>query len=154
MALKCFLFVSLLLVIGSTAPLSAEAQIIGNLLGLLRIQGLVPCTNATTNATVAVNGTAIPPFPNAVVQLQCGSSVIASATTILTGRFSIVLNDRLDPQIMASIIPNCSLVVKTPLSNCNATLPATGTLTSRLQVVTNTTTEVTIIPLVFLFTLA
>lgn len=60
MALKSFLFVSIMLAT-VTAPI-AEAQfgLIGGILGLIRIQGTVFCT---ANGNMGVNGTATPAFP-------------------------------------------------------------------------------------------
>lgn len=61
MALKSFLFVSIMLAT-ETAPI-AEAQfgLIGGILGLIRIQGTVFCT---ANGNMGVNGTATPAFPS------------------------------------------------------------------------------------------
>ncbi|KAL5713105.1 hypothetical protein ACHQM5_015213 [Ranunculus cassubicifolius] len=141
MVFKLFLFVSLLLVIGLTAPLAAEAQLIRNILNVIRINGTVFCTNGT----IAVNGTAVTPvFPGAVVQLQCGSgNVVASATTNLSGVFSIIPSPI--RVILSSILQNCRLVVTTPLSACNASLftGGGGLLTSALQRVGDTVSGIT-----------
>ena len=61
MALKSFLFVSIMLAT-VTAPI-AEAQfgLIGGILGLIRIQGTVFCT---ANDNMGVNGTATTAFPS------------------------------------------------------------------------------------------
>ncbi|KAF9622111.1 hypothetical protein IFM89_029395 [Coptis chinensis] len=142
MVLKYLLFVSLL-VVGSAAPLAkpqletaplAKAQLDTISFGaLIVIQGTLLCS---TNGTTCVNGTATP-FPNALVQLQCGiGTAIASATTTPFGSFSIFLNGN---QItVATLLSNCRLLVTTPLSTCNSALPAGGTLASRLTFVGET----------------
>ncbi|KAL2470366.1 Pollen Ole e 1 allergen and extensin family protein [Abeliophyllum distichum] len=117
------------------APAIAEAQqgLLGDLLGLISINGTVFCT---VNGNIGVNGTATPVFPNAKVQLQCGAgNVVASATTNGSGQFSIALNPLLD--LLSTLLSNCNLVVKTPLSICNANLPSVG-LTSSLKFVRTT----------------
>ncbi|ESR32784.1 hypothetical protein CICLE_v10006409mg, partial [Citrus x clementina] len=121
-ALKSFLFVSIMLAT-VTAPI-AEAQfgLIGGILGLIRIQGTVFCT---ANGNMGVNGTATPAFPNALVQLQWNGKVVSSATTNASEIFSIVL----DP---------LQLLVNTPLASCNAKPPAAGGLVSSLQFNANT----------------
>ncbi|KAI8566051.1 hypothetical protein RHMOL_Rhmol02G0009300 [Rhododendron molle] len=125
------LFVSLMVVAMAAAPM-AEAQLglISGLLGLIKIDGLVRCSvNAST--------TTAPAFPNALVQLQCGSgNVVSSATTNGSGLFSIVL----DPLqfLLSTLLTGCNLVVKTPLSTCDSTLPGVGGLISSLQLIGNT----------------
>lgn len=135
-----------------------EAQLgsIGSLLSLTRIQGTVFCT---ANGNIGTNGTATPAFPSklfsnqlshvqigklfiyvyilhadAAVQLQCGNgNVVSTATTNSAGVFSILL----DPLqlLLSSLTSNCSVVVNTPLSSCNATLPSVGNLVSALNLV-------------------
>ncbi|KAF4355661.1 hypothetical protein F8388_013078 [Cannabis sativa] len=113
-----------------SASMVAEAQllngIVGPLLGLIRVQGTIFCT-----ANGRVNGTSTPVFSNAVVQLQCNGNVVSSTTTNNGGLFSIVL----DPVqfLLSSLQSECKLVVNTPLSSCNATLPSVGALISSLQ---------------------
>ncbi|KAK6254485.1 hypothetical protein QQP08_014032 [Theobroma cacao] len=132
MALKTLMYVCLLVAAMALAAPMAEAQLgglISGLLGLIRIQGTVFCT---MDGNMGVNGTATPVFPNALVQLQCGAgNVVSSATTNGSGVFSILL----DPLqfLLPSLLNNCNLAVKTPLSNCNATLPSVGGLISSLQ---------------------
>lgn len=72
---------------------------------------------------------------DALVQLQCNGNVVSSATTNASG-VSIVL----DPlqYVLSSLLTNCSLVVSTPLANCNAKLPAAGGLIVSLQFIGNT----------------
>ncbi|XWS08583.1 hypothetical protein CRYUN_Cryun40dG0014700 [Craigia yunnanensis] len=117
------------------APM-AEPQLgglISGLLGLIKIQGTLFCT---VDGNMGVNGTATPVFPNALVQLQCGGNVVSSSTTNGSGIFSILL----DPLqfLLPSLLNNCNLAVRTPLSNCNATLPSVGGLFSSLKVLGNT----------------
>ncbi|XP_022761222.1 phylloplanin-like [Durio zibethinus] len=136
MALKTLVFVCFLVAAMALVVPMAEAQfggLIGNLLGLIRVTGTVFCT---ADGNMGENGTATPVFPNALVQLQCGGNVVFSATTNGSGIFSILL----DPLqfLLPSLLNNCNLAVKTPLSNCNATLPSVGGLFSSLQVLGNT----------------
>ncbi|KAL5996171.1 hypothetical protein ACLOJK_026245 [Asimina triloba] len=126
MALKSLFLISLLLVGFAVAPTIAQLGGLGNLLGgLIDIRGVLFCT-ANGNA----NDTSTPVFPNAVVELQCGNTVVSSTTTNGAGTFTFLL----DPltTLLPSLLNNCMLVVKTPLSACNAALPA-GILQSPLQ---------------------
>ncbi|XVE82162.1 hypothetical protein DITRI_Ditri15bG0124600 [Diplodiscus trichospermus] len=136
MALKTLIFVCFLVAAMALVAPMAEAQLgglISGLLGLIKIQGTLFCT---VDGSMGVNGTATPVFPNALVQLQCGGNVVSSSTTNASGVFSILL----DPLqfLLPSLLDNCNLAVKTPLSNCNATLPSVGGLFSSLQVLGNT----------------
>ncbi|KAK2645689.1 hypothetical protein Ddye_020884 [Dipteronia dyeriana] len=132
--LKSLLFVSLFIALMVTPIAEAQLGLVSGLLGLIRIQGTLFCTS---NGNIGVNGTSTPVFPNALVQLQCGAgNVVSSATTNGSGVFSIVL----DPLqvILSSLLANCNLVVNTPLSSCNSTLPSVGVLQSSLQFIGNT----------------
>ncbi|KAK3005355.1 hypothetical protein RJ639_015872 [Escallonia herrerae] len=111
------------------AASTAEAQ----QLGLISIQGTVFCA---LNGSIGVSGTSTPVFPNALVQLGCGGPVVANAATNRSGFFSIVLNP--SPFPLSNVLSRCNLVVNTPLSTCNATLPAVGRLLSPLQLVGST----------------
>ncbi|KAK3005356.1 hypothetical protein RJ639_015873 [Escallonia herrerae] len=73
---------------------------------------------------------------DALVQLGCGGPVVANAATNRSGFFSIVLNP--SPFPLSNVLSRCNLVVNTPLSTCNATLPAVGRLLSPLQLVGST----------------
>ncbi|XP_016456306.1 phylloplanin-like [Nicotiana tabacum] len=98
----------------------------------IRIGGVVFCS-VNSNLDV-INGLTTQVFPNASVQLQCGAgNVISSTTTNGSGVFSLVL----DPLIntLPLLLSNCSLVVLTPLSTCNASLTSVGILQSSLQIV-------------------
>ncbi|XP_022973793.1 phylloplanin-like [Cucurbita maxima] len=131
MGLKSVLFV-LVMAAAMGAPLMvAEAQLgsIGSLLSLTRIQGTVFCT---ADGNIGANGTATPIFPNAAVQLQCGNgNVVSTATTNSAGMFLILLNPL--QFLLSSLTSNCSVLVNTPLSSCNATLPSVGNLVSGLN---------------------
>ncbi|CAK9318512.1 unnamed protein product [Citrullus colocynthis] len=128
--LKSVLFV-LVMIIGVGAPLMVEAQlgIVGNLLSLIKIQGTVFCT---ANGNIGINATATPIFPNASVQLRCGNgNIVSTTTTNNMGTFSILLNP--SEFLVSLIAERCNIVVTTPLSNCNATLPSIGGLLSRMD---------------------
>ncbi|KAM4128912.1 hypothetical protein ACJW30_02G204500 [Castanea mollissima] len=73
---------------------------------------------------------------NAQVQLQCGAgNVVATTTTNATGVFSFSL-DAIRLSLSATLgLSACDLVVITPLSTCNSTLPALGVLESDIQFV-------------------
>ncbi|KAE8708798.1 Late embryoproteinsis abundant protein Lea5-D [Hibiscus syriacus] len=136
MAMKTLVFVCVLVAAMALGAPMAEAQLgglISGLLGLIKIQGTLFCS---FDGNMGANGTATPVFPNALVQLQCGGSVVSSSTTNGNGIFSILL----DPMqfLVPSLLNNCNLAVKTPLSNCNASLPSVGALFSNLQLVGNT----------------
>ncbi|XP_010921657.1 phylloplanin [Elaeis guineensis] len=122
MALRTFLFAVVLLA-GLCAPV-AQAQ-----LGRILISGIVPCSNSTKTSTATT-----PVFPNALVQLQCGGSVVSSATTDDNGVFTMVLN--LVTTLLSTLLSGCKLVVGTPLSTCDASLPSDGFLQSALQFIT------------------
>ncbi|KAL3505713.1 hypothetical protein ACH5RR_031095 [Cinchona calisaya] len=138
MAFRSILLVSLM-VVGIMAIPIAEAQLglgglIGGLLGSINVKGVVFCT---LDGNIGINGTSTPIFPNALVQLQCGNgNVVTTTTTNSAGIFSFAL----DPlqNILSSLITSCGVVVKTPLSTCNVSLPSIGGLQSPLQYVGNT----------------
>ncbi|KAG8369927.1 hypothetical protein BUALT_Bualt14G0064200 [Buddleja alternifolia] len=138
MALKSLVLFTLLVV--AIAMPMAQAQLgglLGPLLGLLRIQGILYCT---PNGNVGVNGTATPINCNfcadALVQLQCGGTVVSTATTNGSGLFSILL----DPLnfVLSTLLSGCRLAVSTPLASCNANLPSIGGLVSNLQFIGST----------------
>ncbi|EEF45555.1 phylloplanin [Ricinus communis] len=150
MALKSFLLVFFLVAVMAATITEAQLGIVGGLLGLIRIQGTVFCT---ANGNMGANGTATPVFPNAQVQLMCGSQMISTATTNRFGIFSIVL----DPlqYVVSSVLSGCFLKVGTPLSNCDSSLPTGGLLQSPLELVGSTIVGIlrviNIIPTGFLF---
>ncbi|GAA0147173.1 hypothetical protein LIER_06939 [Lithospermum erythrorhizon] len=96
------------------------------LLGLINIIGNISCS--LDGSSSVVNGVATPPFPNALVQLQCGGNVVSSARTNAEGMFSILL----DPVLIAlsKLLSACNTVMPTPLSTCNPKLPSDGRLVS------------------------
>ncbi|CDO98850.1 unnamed protein product [Coffea canephora] len=128
MATRSILFISLAVAI-MAIPI-AEAQLgglISGLLGSINVKGIVFCTLD------------VPPSfrVNALVQLQCGNGdVVSTTTTNSAGVFGFVL----DPlqMLLSSLITNCSVVVKTPLSTCNVNLPSVGGLQSPLKYVGDT----------------
>ncbi|KAH6774783.1 hypothetical protein C2S51_013187 [Perilla frutescens var. frutescens] len=73
----------------------------------------------------------------ATVQVSCSADVIANApvnaTSNANGVYLVVLIPRPNATV-DSIVSNCRLLVLTPLSTCNATLPLAG-LVSNLQFV-------------------
>ncbi|PIA62827.1 hypothetical protein AQUCO_00200680v1 [Aquilegia coerulea] len=148
MVMKSLLFV-LVLIVGFAALL-AEAQLLGGILALTQIRGTLFCS---VNGSIGSNSTTTPVFPNALVQLQCGTgNVVASATTNTAGVFSILL----DPLrfVLSSLLTNCNLVVKTPLATCNSSLPTNGILISALQFFGRTVDGIiNIIPVEFIFLL-
>ncbi|KAK2645703.1 hypothetical protein Ddye_020898 [Dipteronia dyeriana] len=125
--LKSLLFVSLFIALVA-API-AEATVLFPI-RLLQINGAVFCTPTGNN--IGVNGTLSPPFPNATVRLQCGpGNVVANAITNPLGVFSTIVLFPLNLNL-SSLLNICTLVVVTPLSNCNSTLPPVG-LVSPIQ---------------------
>ncbi|KAI3756601.1 hypothetical protein L1987_56423 [Smallanthus sonchifolius] len=113
---------------------------------LLNISGVLFCS---VNGSVVNGTTPTPPFPNATVQLSCDGTVLASTTTNQSGAFTISVNPAQVLTIVSS--SSCMLVVPTPLSTCNATLPSTGSLQSLLQIVRDVITGIvtSIVPLGF-----
>ncbi|KAL8237969.1 hypothetical protein R6Q59_019050 [Mikania micrantha] len=109
----------------------AKAEIIDD---VISINGTVPCS---LNATDALHVT--PPFPNALVEVQCGRLMCVRAIDItnLKGKLSMLMS----PTLMSvlSLVTSCKAVVVTPLSTCNPTLPyVTGALHAPLHFVGNT----------------
>ncbi|KAF1002513.1 phylloplanin-like [Apium graveolens] len=133
MARKFTVAVMVLLSVILMAPSAVEAQdgILSGILGggLFNIGGTVFCT---LNGGMGVNGTNTPVFANALVQLKCGAgNIIGAATTNANGVFTILLNPL--QFVLSSLLSDCKLVVPTPLSTCNSSLPAIGGLVSLLQ---------------------
>ncbi|KAG6593974.1 hypothetical protein SDJN03_13450, partial [Cucurbita argyrosperma subsp. sororia] len=111
-----------------------DFDLIRTLLGLTHIQGTLYCT---LNGNM-IYGLLTPTFPNAAVEMHCGAggTVISSVKSDATGRFSMLLDA---PQLLLSfLLNNCSLVVTTPLVNCNGAMPSFGALASPLQLIGNT----------------
>ncbi|KGN47526.2 hypothetical protein Csa_021745 [Cucumis sativus] len=116
-----------------TSTSSCQLDLIRILLGPAHIYGMLYCT---IDGSV-IYGEITPTFPNAAVQMQCGAeTVVTSVKTDATGNFSIFLDA---PRLMLLyVLTNCTLVVTTPLVDCNAALPSFGTLVSPLQLIGNT----------------
>ncbi|CAL9038174.1 unnamed protein product [Musa banksii] len=98
--------------------------------GKIAVIGTVPCSTATVAAK------SMPAFPNATVQVQCGSSVIASTTTNSNGAFAMLLSEQ--TSTVSDLLSSCKLVIPTPVSTCDASLRATGKLQSPLQLLSGT----------------
>ncbi|CAN6300973.1 unnamed protein product [Urochloa humidicola] len=130
MAPKSLVLVALLVVVvfaadQVAAALGASPQINSSVI----ISGIVPC--ATGNF---INAATAPAFPNAAMQLMCGSNVVAGTTADGNGAFHISLvNVRKD--LLTALVDNqCKVVVVTPLAACDKSLAtATGTLTAPLK---------------------
>ncbi|KAM3358492.1 phylloplanin [Capsicum galapagoense] len=132
---KLFLIFLLAALIATPVALAQLGGLLGGLLGLIHVDGVLYCS--LNRKIDVINGLNTPSFPNASVQLQCGAgNVVSDTTTNGSGVFSFVL----DPlqNILSSLLSDCSLVVTTPLSTCNASLPSVGLLKSHLQLVGNT----------------
>jgi hypothetical protein len=72
--------------------------------------------------------------PDANVQLMCGGTVVANATTSITGSFILTPVNATLGLFSSMLGGQCNVVVTTPLVACNASLAgATGTLTAPLQ---------------------
>ncbi|KAJ0802891.1 putative phylloplanin [Helianthus annuus] len=130
-AMKFTILVSILVLVLIAAQ-ADEAQGLGPITAVVNISGIVTCSvNGSVNA---------PPFQNAQVQLSCGGNVIASAVTNAQGAFNITVNPL--RVTLTNILSSCRIIVATPLSNCNATLPTAGTLQSALQVARTTIRDI------------
>ncbi|KAF7018687.1 hypothetical protein CFC21_031948 [Triticum aestivum] len=126
MATKSLLLAALLVLAISLAPHGAEA---GKQPPLGLITGVVPCS-----AGNSINAAAVPPFPNAAVQMVCGRDVMASTTADRSGTYTINMGP-VTSSLLAPLLGNqCKVVVVTPLAACNASLASvTGTLTAPVQ---------------------
>ncbi|CAL9037921.1 uncharacterized protein LOC135618152 [Musa acuminata AAA Group] len=104
----------------------------------IAVIGTVPCrtATATATATATVAAKSMPAFPNATVQVRCGSSVIASTTTNSNGAFAMLLSEQ--TSTVSDLLSSCKLVIPTPVSACDASLRATGNLQSPLQLLSGT----------------
>ncbi|KAL8263689.1 hypothetical protein R6Q59_021819 [Mikania micrantha] len=132
MAMKYISLIIVLVVVLVTPQAEAQQPLppIG-LTTVLNVSGVVGCSlNGSINSA--------PPFQNALVNLVCGRTVIASNTTNQSGAFTILLTPL--QTITALFSGACKIVVATSLATCNATLPSTGTLQAPLQIVGNIVT--------------
>ncbi|KAL1832555.1 hypothetical protein ACET3Z_002206 [Daucus carota] len=98
---------------------AVEAQI------LARIRGTVKCA-------VTVTTPQAPAFPNARAQLRCGTAVISSSITNSLGSFRMQLKNP-TAVLLNLLSTNCTIAVRTPLAQCNSSLPSAGTLIAPLQ---------------------
>ncbi|KAL3332520.1 hypothetical protein AABB24_032875 [Solanum stoloniferum] len=132
---KFFLIFILAALIATPIVVAQLGGLLGGLLGSINIDGVLFCS---LNGKIDIlNGATTPIFPNASVQLRCGAgNVVSSTTTNGSGAFSLVLNPV--QNILSSLLSNCNIVVTTPLSTCNASLPSAGVLQSPLQIVGRT----------------
>ncbi|CAI9112764.1 OLC1v1013255C1 [Oldenlandia corymbosa var. corymbosa] len=112
--------------LGPTEPLGDLVQLVNGVFTIIQLNGTVFCSPDSSN-----NGTptqTLPPFPNAQAQLRCGNNndMVATATTNGQGQFKFAAT----PSLQDFLIKDCKVSVTTPLSNCNASLPSTGSLAS------------------------
>ncbi|THU68986.1 hypothetical protein C4D60_Mb08t09600 [Musa balbisiana] len=124
MALTTPCLLPVLMFVGALASVALAQQ------GKIAVIGTVPCSTATVAAK------SMPAFPNATVQVQCGSSVIASTTTNSNGAFAMLLSEQ--TSTVSDLLSRCKLVIPTPVSTCDASLRATGNLQSPLQLLSGT----------------
>ncbi|CAL4914314.1 unnamed protein product [Urochloa decumbens] len=93
------------------------------------VSGIVPCA-----AGNSINAATAPAFPNAAMQLVCGSKEVAGATADGKGAFLISLVNVPKDLLTAFVSSECKVVVVTPLAACDKSLAAaTGTLTAPLK---------------------
>ncbi|KAG2315805.1 hypothetical protein Bca52824_018927 [Brassica carinata] len=110
----------------------ANAQV-GVVLGgtnVVNVQGLVTCS---INGSVSTNATVIPPFAGAPVLLQCAGQNVSVTTTGANGVFSFPSNTILPISLSTLLASGCRVIVTTPLSRCNASLPTNGLLTAPIN---------------------
>lgn len=71
---------------------------------------------------------------DAAVQVACSNDVVfnspSNATSNGNGVYLVVLLPRPSPSIVASVVSNCRLFVRTPLSTCNPSLPSAALVSS------------------------
>ncbi|KGN57122.1 phylloplanin [Cucumis sativus] len=155
MSLKSNLLV-LVMVIGGlgSAPLMAEAQI-GNVRGLpplMKVEGTVYCT-ADGNIGNIDLAYPIPFFTDARVEILgfLFGRALPPSVTDDSGSFSMYFRST----SLSSVLTDSTIMVSTPLSNCNSTLPSTGFLSSTLEyngtVVEDGNTIMTLVPKRFRF---
>ncbi|KAE8807687.1 phylloplanin-like [Hordeum vulgare] len=126
MAAKSLLLAALLALAVGLAPHGAEA---GKEQPLVIASGVVPCS-----AGSSINAAAVPPFPNAAVQMVCGRDVMASATADRSGAYTMNMGPATSALLAPLLGNQCKVVVLTPLAACNASLASvTGTLAAPVQ---------------------
>uniref|UniRef100_A0ACD5YFQ1 Uncharacterized protein n=1 Tax=Avena sativa TaxID=4498 RepID=A0ACD5YFQ1_AVESA len=120
----------LLLVAVILAPHGSEA----NKAPLALVAGVVPCS-----AGSSINAAAVPPFPNAALQLVCAGKVLASTEADRSGAFSMSLGPATTSLLVPMLGNQCKVVVVTPLAACDASLASvTGTLAAPVQLLGDT----------------
>ncbi|XP_074561859.1 phylloplanin-like [Curcuma longa] len=119
MALKIAL-VAALLMASAIAPPAASQLVNVNVNVNVMVSGTVPCgISGAVNTTLAT-----PVFANATVVLRCGPDVVVNTTvTNNNGAFVFMLAVNLT---VPELLRTCRLVVPTPLSVCNSSLPSNG----------------------------
>ncbi|KAJ0238437.1 hypothetical protein HA466_0240750 [Hirschfeldia incana] len=106
--------------------------LLGGLTSIFNIQGLLMCS--ITGSVSTNNATSVPPFPNAGIVFQCAAQNVSSTTTNANGVFSIpTLGALFSPSTLLN--SGCRLIVTTPLTACNVSLPASGLLMAPLSLV-------------------
>ncbi|KAJ0728662.1 putative phylloplanin [Helianthus annuus] len=121
MAMKFIILITVFIVVLGASQTKAQLPPISlNRDGLINVSGIIYCS---VNSTIVVNGSnPTPTFPNALVLLVCGENLIGSTMTNGIGAFNITL--RGSPLLVTTLLSSCKVVLATPPSNCNATLPA------------------------------
>ncbi|KAL0837421.1 hypothetical protein YC2023_012306 [Brassica napus] len=125
---------------GLGGGLGGLGGLLGGLTSIFNIQGLLMCSVTGTVSTN--NTTAVPPFPSKFSILTLSLSINYAkikttdlfTTTNAYGVFSIpTIGLPFSPSTLLS--SGCRLVVTTPLTACNVSLPAAGLLMAPLSLV-------------------
>ncbi|XP_056844611.1 phylloplanin-like [Raphanus sativus] len=104
--------------------------LLGSITSIFNIQGLLRCSVTGTVSTNNVTSVP-PPFPNAGIVLQCAGQNVSSTTTNANGVFSLpTMGTIFSPSTLLN--SGCRIIVTTPLTSCNASLPAGGLLMAPL----------------------
>ncbi|KAF8095446.1 hypothetical protein N665_0332s0028 [Sinapis alba] len=118
--------------LGGLGGIGGLGGLLGGLTSIFNIQGLLMCSITGTVSTN--NATSVPPFPNAGIVLQCAGQNVSSTTTNANGVFSIpTLGALFSPSTLLN--SGCRIIVTTPLTACNVSLPAAGLLMAPLSLV-------------------
>ncbi|KAL8196128.1 hypothetical protein R6Q57_025128 [Mikania cordata] len=115
LTMKSINLISVLIVV--VVATQAKAKLIN----VININAYVSCS---LNASVEVNGTTptLPPFPYALTKVVYNGIVRGTGITNEKGELDIVLSPILVD--LNTLLSSCRLVVVTPLSTCNPTLPS------------------------------
>uniref|UniRef100_A0ACD5XPZ6 Uncharacterized protein n=1 Tax=Avena sativa TaxID=4498 RepID=A0ACD5XPZ6_AVESA len=118
MATKSLFLAALLVLAVGLAPHVAAAD---TQLPLGIISGIVPCS-----AGSSINVAAVPVFPNAAVQVVCGSTVVGAAKADDSGAFSVNLGP-VSTSLLNTMVGNqCKVEVVTPLASARWPLPCSS----------------------------